>query len=82
MQLPLQVSSYFSDGRWTAEVRLITPTPGQGEAGYTLWTYTEPHDVANGPTDLTEKVRERAVGQFANRLARLLTAPDTTATDG
>lgn len=41
-------------------------------SGYTLWTYTEPHDPASGSTDLTEEVTERAVGQFANRLAALL----------
>lgn len=86
-QLPLTVTTRFShtdevSGHWTAEVRLITHQDDRSSAGYTLWTYTEPHDPANGSTDLTEQVTERAIGQFANRLARLLAgAPESTAAD-
>jgi len=62
-------------GYWTAEVRLITQQDEHGTSGYTLLTYTEPHDPANGSSDLTEQVPERATGQFANRLAELLAGP-------
>jgi len=64
-----------------AEVNLLTREDDSGSSGYTLWTYTQAHDAANGAADLTEQVRERAVGQFANRLARLLSAAETTVTD-
>lgn len=81
MPLPLAVTTRFSRDHWIAEVRLITHQDDRSTSGYTLWTYTEPHDVANGSTDLTEPVRERAIGQFANRFARLLASPESTATD-
>lgn len=79
-QIPLTVTTRFGhtsdiSGYWTAEVRLITHQDDQGTSGYTLWTHTEPHDPANGSADLTEQVTERAIGQFANRLAELLAGP-------
>jgi|GEM_PF-4250098 len=81
-QLPLTVTTRFSQtddvsghGHWTAEVRLITHQDDRSSAGYTLWTYREAHDPAHGPTDVTEQVTERAIGQFANRLTRLLGGP-------
>jgi len=74
------VTTHFSRDRWVAEVNLLTREDDSGSSGYTLWTYTQAHDAANGAADLTEQVRERAVRQFANRLARLLSAAETTAT--
>lgn len=78
--LPLTVSTRFSHDHWVAELTLMTHQDDSSDSGYILWTYTEPHDVANGSTDLTEQVRDRAIGQFANRFARLLASAPTAAT--
>lgn len=80
--LPLTVTTRFSRDHWTAEIRLITHQTERSTSGYTLWTYTEAHDDANGSSDLTEQVRERAIGQFASRFAQLLAVPEPRATDG
>lgn len=79
--LSLTMTTRFSRDQWIAEVTLATQQDDSGSSGYTLWTYTQAHDAANGAADLTEQGRDGAVGQFANRIARLLSAAETTATD-
>lgn len=81
LPLPLTVTTRFSRDHWVAEVRLITHQDDRSTSGYILWTYTEPHEAANGSTDLTEQVRDRAIGQFASRFARLLASAKTTEPD-